>query len=74
MKQAQDIEAQVKQEGRIFKGTLTKMPDVDWDMEVEKLSLDKELKEKIKEKLHNEYLKRMKRNIQNSSAIQVLHI
>ena len=37
--------------GRKFTGTLTKLPDVDWNAEVDRLSLDKEMKEKIKIKL-----------------------
>ncbi len=69
LRQAQEIETQVQSTGRTFKGSLTKIPEVDWENEVNKLSLDEELKEKIKEKLNNEYLKRMKKNIQSSSLV-----
>ena len=58
---AQEIEEQARLAGREFMGTLTRLPDIDWNMEVDKLSFDDVLKEKIKEKL-NEYLKSMKKN------------
>jgi biotin synthase-like enzyme len=55
---AQLIEKLVKESDREFVGSLTKLPDIDWDQEVEKLSLDEELKSQIKLKL-KEYLKKM---------------
>lgn len=58
-KKAEEIEKQAKRAGREFRGTLTKLPKVDWDNEVDKISLDKELKEKIKNKL-KAYLRRMR--------------
>ncbi|MDP3728393.1 MAG: radical SAM protein [bacterium] len=70
-KQAQDIEAQVKTARRTMRGSLTKLPSIDWNKEVEKLSLDEDLKNKIKDKLNNEYLKRIKQNIQKISLIQI---
>ncbi|MBW2990632.1 radical SAM protein [Candidatus Woesearchaeota archaeon] len=64
-KEARIVEQGIKKAGREFKGTLTKLPDVDWDEEVDKLDdklgFDKELKEKIKVKLRD-YLKKMKSN------------
>ena len=48
---ANDLEDQMALSGRKFTGTLTKLPDVDWNAEVDRLSLDKEMKEKIKIKL-----------------------
>ncbi len=50
-KKAKEIENQAKLAGRKFIGTLTKMPKVDWDKEVDKLSFDSELKNNIKKKL-----------------------
>jgi biotin synthase-like enzyme len=60
-KEAKEIELQAKLAGRKFVGTLTRMPKVDWDEEVEKLddkSFSDELKMQIKQKL-KEYLKSM---------------
>lgn len=57
--QAKEIKKQARLANREFKGTLTKLPKVDWDKEVDKLKLDKELKEKIRRKLKT-YLKKMK--------------
>lgn len=48
---AHEIESQAKMAGREFKGTLTKMPDVDWQAEVERLSVEDDLKKKIREKI-----------------------
>ncbi|MBS3116060.1 radical SAM protein [Candidatus Woesearchaeota archaeon] len=60
-KRAAEIEKQVLAAGRVFKGTLTEIPDVNWDAEVQKLSFSNELKERIKEKL-GLYLEGMKKN------------
>lgn len=62
-KVSQDIEAEAKKAGRKFNGTLTKLPDMDWNQEVEKLSLDRKLKEEILQKLLI-YLKKMNDNVQ----------
>ena len=51
-KQAIEIERQAREE-REFKGTLTKMPEIDWDREIEKLPFEQELKEDTKEKIHS---------------------
>ncbi len=48
---AKEIEHQAKLADREFKGTLTKLPDMDWDKEVDELDIDKELKTQVKEKL-----------------------
>lgn len=58
---AKMIEEQAKLGGREFLGTLTKLPNVNWDAEVEKLSLSSDVKEKVKVKLQ-QYLKRMAKN------------
>lgn len=55
------IEKLVKDSGRDFTGSLTKLPDIDWNKEVDKLSLDENLKKQIKIKL-KEYLKTMNSN------------
>ena len=60
-KYAKQIENQVKLAGREFTGTLTKLPAINWNKKVDKLDLDKNLKEKIKIKL-NIYLKQMLKN------------
>ncbi len=56
---AKQIEDEIKKSGRIFRGTLTILPKIDWDTEVENISVSEELKEKIKDKLHQEYLLKM---------------
>jgi biotin synthase-like enzyme len=58
-KEAFEIEKQAKLAGREFVGTLTKLPLVDWDSEVNKLKIDPELKKKVLVKLE-QYLKKMK--------------
>ncbi|MBW2965860.1 radical SAM protein [Candidatus Woesearchaeota archaeon] len=60
-KEAKEIERQAKLAGREFRGTLTKLPEIDWDGEISKLDLAEELKEKIKNKLRL-YLKKMQKN------------
>ncbi len=42
-----------------MKGTLTRLPKIDWDKEVEAIGLEKELELGVKEKLKI-YLQRMK--------------
>ena len=39
-KEADEIERQVKLSGYKFEGTLTKLPSIDWDREVDRLDLD----------------------------------
>jgi len=58
---AREVEEEVQLAGRKFIGTLTKLPKIDWNKEVDKLGFDAELKKKIKIKL-NSYLKKMKQN------------
>lgn len=55
---AREIERQSESAGRKFNGTLIKLPEIEWDAEVEKLSFDEGLKQKIKFKL-NQYLRGM---------------
>ncbi|MBT3298290.1 radical SAM protein [archaeon] len=56
--EAEKIEKDIKEAGRKLKGTITKLPDIDWDKEVEKIGLELELEIEVKEKLKS-YLKRM---------------
>jgi len=58
-KMAQDIESQAKIAGRKFMGSLTKIPDVDWNKEVDDLPVDKNTKEIVRKKLY-QYLNKMK--------------
>ena len=48
--------------GRELKGTLTKLPNLDWDKIVDELDLEQELRLKIKIKL-GLYLKRIGKNL-----------
>ncbi|MBN1544616.1 radical SAM protein [Candidatus Woesearchaeota archaeon] len=56
--QAAEIERQAKEAGRDFTGSLTRMPEVDWDGEVARLGLGPELEQQVKEKL-KEYISGM---------------
>lgn len=60
-KEAKEVGRQAKLAGREFKGTLTKLPDIDWDKEVDRLDLDNALKQKIKVKI-GEYILQMSKN------------
>lgn len=55
---AKSIESQVRDSGRKFLSYLTSMPEIDWDAEVERLSVDDEMKKKVKQKL-KEYVDKM---------------
>ncbi len=55
---AKELEIQVVLAQRIFKGSLTTMPNLDWEQEIEALKLSKELKKKVLQKLLL-YLKKM---------------
>lgn len=57
---AHAIEEQARKAGRRFTGTLTKMPMIEVEKEVERLSVDKEMKKKVQEKLR-QYLVQMTR-------------
>jgi len=57
-KEAKKVEEGARKAGRKFKGTLTKLPKINWNEEVEKLNLEKNLKEKVNKKL-NSYLSRL---------------
>jgi len=62
---ALEIEKQAALAGRRFKGTMTKMPKVDWKKEIEDLSFDSTLKKQISHKLE-QYLAKMQRNTTRS--------
>jgi biotin synthase-like enzyme len=55
---AKQIEKMAKMANRKFEGSLTKIPNVDWDKEIESINIDKKTKEQIKEKIEQS-LKRM---------------
>ena len=60
-KYAKEFENQIKSAGRECKGTLTKVPEINIDKEVNQLDLTEEQKQTVKTKLQ-EYLKVMKNN------------
>lgn len=60
-KEAKHIEEGIKKTGRKFTGSLTKILDIDWDNEVDKLDLDKDLKDEVKLKLR-QYLGVMRKS------------
>jgi len=55
----QEIEKQALSVRKEFTGTLTKLPDVNWHAEIDKLDCEDELKVQIKEKIDS-YVKKMK--------------
>ncbi|MBW3013965.1 radical SAM protein [Candidatus Woesearchaeota archaeon] len=57
---ARSIEEQAGEAGREFIGSLTELPEIDWEKEVENLEVDDELKQKIKIKL-KQYLDKMRK-------------
>jgi biotin synthase-like enzyme len=52
------IEKMAKEAGRKFLGSLTKMPKVNWDKEVDILDLDEDVKDQVKTKI-KQYVKKM---------------
>ena len=65
---AQKIEEQAQLAGRMFQGTLTELPQVDWDRKVDAFTMENELKENIRFALHR-YIKGMEKNL---SSLPVL--
>ncbi len=61
-KEAHKIEKDIKEMGRELQGTITTLPNLNWNKEIESIGLDKKLEEEVKEKL-NLYLKRIRSNI-----------
>ena len=59
-KEAKEIENQARKAGFEFKGTLTNLPEIDWNREIDDLNIDENLKEKVKVKLKL-YLKNMQK-------------
>ncbi len=57
-KEAYQIENNIKKVHRKLAGTITRLPNIDWDNEISNLKLNKELKQEIKNKLQV-YLQRM---------------
>jgi biotin synthase-like enzyme len=63
-KEAVRIESDVRKAGRELTGSITEIPEVDWDAEVESLGLEKKLEKAVKKKLKL-YLERMEKNLGN---------
>ena len=59
--QAKEIEQQAADAGREFLGSMTKLPDIDWEAEVMQLPFEDELKASILQKL-TEYTVKMAKN------------
>lgn len=55
---AKKIEDEVKKAGRKFISTLTRMPDVDWDAEIDSLSIEDDIKDKLRP-VFKDYLRNM---------------
>jgi len=63
--QAEEIERQAAEAGRTFLGSLTRLPDIDWAAEVEKLPFEEGLKARINQKI-GEYTEKMRLGIQKT--------
>jgi biotin synthase-like enzyme len=61
-KEAYKIEQDIESMGRKMKGTITKLPKIDWNKEIEKIGLNEDLEQEVKEKLKI-YLSRMNNNL-----------
>ena len=62
-KEAHQIEKDIIKVGRKLKGSITEFPkNIDWNEEIEKIGLNKELEQEVKDKLKI-YLQRMENNI-----------
>jgi len=59
---AKEIEHQATITNRTFQGTITTIPQIDWDAQVDILDISSELKQRIKFCLH-QYLRNMQKNI-----------
>ena len=60
-KEAHQIEEDIKAIGRKLTGTITTLPKINWNKEIEDIGLNKELEQEVKDKL-TIYLKRMENN------------
>ncbi len=59
---AHKIEQDIELMGRKLKGSITILPKVNWNKEIEQIGLDKPLEQEVKEKIKL-YLARMKKNV-----------
>lgn len=62
--EARKIETEIKETGRQFLGTLTQMPKIDWNREIEQIGLNPKLEKAVKEMMPS-YLERMKSRTEN---------
>jgi biotin synthase-like enzyme len=67
-KLGEEFEHQAKESGREFEGTFTKMPEIDWDLEIKQLNIPEELKPKVLSKL-KEYLARVEKNLKRPEIV-----
>jgi len=58
---AKKIEQKVKKTNRTFVGSLTKLPKINWNKEIDKLNIEKGLKEQVRKKLFK-YLEVMRKS------------
>ena len=54
---AKQIEKMAKEANRKFQGSLTKIPNINWDKEINKIKVDKKTKEQVKEKLEQSLIR-----------------
>mgnify|MGYP001609489950 FL=1 len=67
-KLGEEFENKAKESGREFEGTMTVLPKIDWDVEINQLNFPEELKAKVRLKL-GEYLNRMEKNLKRAEIV-----
>ena len=67
-RQAKEIVEQAKKAGRLFKGNLTEMINLDWNRLVNELSIPEDLKNGVSQRL-NMYLRMMEKNLKKQSVL-----
>jgi len=63
--EAKQIEEDIKSINRKLTGTITQLPKINWNQEIENINLNPDLEQEVKDKLTT-YLKRMENNLNSN--------